>query len=307
MKKCVVICNPNSGQRDKRELISKFQSILLKHDYESEIIFTKYSGHAEKIVAKLPNETDLVVSLGGDGTFNEVVTGNIKREKRLLLSHIPLGTANDLGAMFGMGKNPVTNLKNVLEGKIKGIDICKINNKPFVYVAGLGKFVDIAYDTPRDLKKKLGYAAYLFNAFKTFTQKTHLFEMEFTCNGETYRGLYSLVLICNAKRIAGVEMFNDVKMDDNQFEVLMTNITRKKDILKSLLFIKSNDVTKIPGVYFFRTNHLTIKLKEEPRKSWCVDGEQYKTKTKTFDISIIRDIKMLLPKKELSKIFKNEK
>lgn len=307
MKRCVIICNPNSGHNKKKAIIKKFKPILEEKDYTIEVKYTKYGGHAEKIIENLDNDIDLVISLGGDGTFNEVVTGNIKRKERLLLSHIPLGTANDLGAMFGMGKNPVNNLKMVLDGKIKGIDICKINNQPFVYVAGLGKFVDIAYDTPRRQKQRLGYFAYLVNALKIFNTKTQLFEMEYTCNGETYKGLYSLALICNATRIGGIKVFDDVKMDDNKFEVLLTNITTKKDIIKSLYLAKTSDITKVPGFYFFRTDNLKIQLRECPKKNWCIDGEKLKSKEKKFEISIIKDLKMLLPKKELHRIFTNEK
>jgi len=303
MKKCVIICNPNSGHNKKKAILKKFKIILEEKNYIPEVKYTKYSGHAEKIIENLPNDIDLVISLGGDGTFNEVVTGNIKRKERLLLSHIPLGTANDLGAMFGMGKSATNNLKMVLDGKVKGIDICKINNKPFVYVAALGKFVDIAYDTPRSQKKRLGYFAYIFNAFKIFNTKTQLFEMEYTCNGETYKGLYSLALICNATRIGGIKVFDDVKMDDNKFEVLLTNITTKKDIIKSLYLAKTSDITKVPGFYFFRTDNLKIKLKEYPRKNWCIDGEKLKSNRKTFKITIDKDLKMLLPKKNLEKLF----
>ncbi len=303
VKKCVVICNPNSGKGDKKELLKKFVSILNKHEYNSKVIYTKYSGNATEIVRHLSNDTDLVISLGGDGTFNEIVKGNLDREKRLLLSHIPLGTTNDLGAMFGMGKDPIRNLKMVLDGKVKGVDICKINNNPFVYVAGLGKFVDIAYDTKRESKKKFGYFAYIINAIKSFNEKTKVFEMEYTIDGETYIGLYSLVLVCNATRMAGIDVFNDVKMDDSKFEVLMTNITSKKDILKSLVFLKTSDITKVPGFYFYKTDNIKIKLKEKPRKNWCIDGEELPSKNLEYEISVIKDIKMLLPKKELSKIF----
>ena len=81
-----------------------------------------------------------------------------------------------------MGKNPVHNLKMILEGTVKDLDICTINDVPFVYVAGLGKFTDVAYDTPRNLKKNLGYFAYMINAVKSFIRKTHLFEMSYTAN-----------------------------------------------------------------------------------------------------------------------------
>lgn len=303
MKKSVLICNPNSGKNNKEVLANKFKNILNEYGYEVDIIFTKYAGHAKKIMTELSDDIDLVISLGGDGTFNEIVTGNLKRENKLLLTHIPLGTTNDLGATFGMGKNPINNLKMILEGTVKDLDICTINDVPFVYVAGLGKFTDVAYDTPRNLKEKLGYFAYMINALKSFNQKTHLFEMTYTANGETYKGLYSFALICNASRMGGLEVLQDVKMNDGKFEVLLSNITTKKDIIRSLYLLKTSDITKVPGFYFFKTNNLKISLKETPRKSFCIDGEMLKTKTKEYEIKIVKGIKMLLPNKELDKIF----
>lgn len=303
MKKSVLICNPNSGKNNKEVLANKFKNILNEYGYEVDIIFTKYAGHAKKIMTELSDDIDLVISLGGDGTFNEIVTGNLKRENKLLLTHIPLGTTNDLGATFGMGKNPINNLKMILGGTVKDLDICTINDVPFVYVAGLGKFTDVAYDTPRNLKEKLGYFAYMINALKSFNQKTHLFEMTYTANGETYKGLYSFALICNASRMGGLEVLQDVKMNDGKFEVLLSNITTKKDIIRSLYLLKTSDITKVPGFYFFKTDNLKISLKEAPRKSFCIDGEMLKTKTKEYEIKIVKGIKMLLPNKELDKIF----
>lgn len=307
MKKCVVICNPNSGHTNKKNTIEKFGSILEKKGYSMDVRYTKYQGHAISIMKGLSDKTDLVLSVGGDGTFNEVITGNLERKNKLVISHIPLGTANDLGNIFGMTKNPINSLKLILDGEIRNIDICYINNKPFVYVAALGKFVDVAYDTPRKLKKKIGYFAYVINAIKSFRDKTHLFEMTYEANGEQITGLYSLALICNARRIGGFEVFKEVKMDDSKFEVLLTNITRKKDIIRSLYYLATNDITKLPGFYFFRTDHLKIKLKETPRKNWCLDGEKYKSKEKEFDITINKETRMLLPKTELKNIFTNEK
>lgn len=303
MKNCVIVCNPNSGHGDKKSTISRFEKILTDRKYNVETIYTKYSGHAIEIIKELPDEVDLVISLGGDGTFNEIITGNMKRNKKLLLSHIPLGTTNDLGAIFGMTKNPVNNLKMVLDGVKKNIDICMINEKPFIYVAGLGKFVDVAYDTPRKLKKNLGHLAYLINGAKSFFDKTKLFEMTYEANGEKITGLYSLALICNAKRIGGFEVFKEVKMDDSKFEVILTNLTARKDMVKTLYYLATSDITKLPGVYFFRTDHLRIKLKEYPNKNWCLDGEQYKKKEKVFDITINKETEMLIPKREISNIF----
>ena len=305
MKKCVLICNPNSGKGDKRKLTEQFKNVLEEHGYVTDIFFTKYAGHAKKIIKDL-SFADLVISLGGDGTFNEIVSGNLERRSKFVVSHIPLGTTNDIGAMFGMGKNPIDNLELVLEGSVRQVDICRINKRPFVYVAGIGKFVNIAYDTPRDMKKRFGYLAYLFNAFKIFNRKTKLFEISYVINGQEYRGLYSFLLICNASRMGGIEMIQDVKMDDSQFEVLFSNISSKKDIIKSLLLLKNTDIKNVPGFYFYKTNKLKIRFKRRPEKNWCIDGEELDSAVLDYEIDIVKDLKMLIPKKAIKKIFVND-
>ena len=233
MKKCVIIYNPNSGKKIKKDFLAAYLDILMDYDYDPEVIISKYRGHITKIVSEL-RPVDLVISLGGDGTFNEAMNGNFLREEKLLLAHIPLGTTNDVGAMFGYGKDPIANLKLLLDGEIKNIDVCCVNGKPFVYVAGFGKFMNVPYETSRELKKKIGYFAYVVEAIKEFKNITRLYELSYEIDGEVYNGLYSFMIISNANRIAGINNFyNDVKLDDGKFEVLFCNLNRKKDILKT--------------------------------------------------------------------------
>ena len=165
--------------------------------------FTCHKGHAKEIVQQL-SFVDLVVSVGGDGTFNEIMTGNFNRNQPLLLSHIPTGTANDIGAMMGYGKNMLTNLKKTLDGVVKQVDICMINNKPFIYVATIGKFANIPYETPRELKKRLGYLAYIKEGARSLFDKTNLNDIIYEIDGVEYRGLFSFVIVSNANRIAVV-------------------------------------------------------------------------------------------------------
>lgn len=152
MKKCVIIFNPNSGKNLDKSFLEEYVKILANAGYESSIHFTRYHGHATEIVYELEN-VDLVISIGGDGTFNEVMIGNLQRDERLLLAHIPVGTTNDLGSMFGYTKNIINNLTLTLNGEVKKMDVGTINNKPFVYSAGFGKFMNVPYETPRKVKK----------------------------------------------------------------------------------------------------------------------------------------------------------
>ena len=303
MKKCLIVYNPNSGKKTRNDFYDDMKKILLEHEYSSSVVMTKYQGHAMEIVEQATH-VDLLISIGGDGTFNEIMTGNLRRKERLLVSHIPLGTANDIGAMYGFGRDVLENLKLVLSGIVKNVDICMINRHPFVYVAGLGKFVNISYDTPRELKKKFGYLAYLIEGLKEFSGKTKLYDIEYEVNGEIYSGKYSFMLISNANRIAGIDNFyKSVKLDDNTFEVLLCDLTTKADIVKSLYHLTTKDITKVPGFKFYKTSSFRVKFSDVPKKSWCIDGEKLDSLEKEYRIEIENGIPLLLPTKNIEKLF----
>lgn len=306
MKSCVIIYNPNSGKETKHDFVDDFRKILIDYDYIPEFYKTEYRGHAREIVKTL-KKVDLVISIGGDGTFSEVMSGNFDRTKRLLLAHIPTGTANDIGAMYGYGRNMCRNLKLLLEGTIKKIDICTINNQPFVYVAGLGKFVHISYDTPRRLKKKYGYFAYLIEGVKEVRERISTSKVKYEVNGEVFEERLSFILISNANRIAGINNFyKDVKLNDNQFEVLVSTLNNKKDLLKSLYYLTKTDITNLPGFKFYKTNNLKIEFEKPLKKGWSIDGEEYLGNKVSFEIKMINNVEILLPNKNIKKLFIEE-
>lgn len=307
MKKCLIIYNPHSGTKHLKKYLPEIEKILSKKDYEVLVTATKYKGHATEIVETAPI-VDLVMSFGGDGTFNEVMTGNFKRREKLLLTHIPVGTTNDIGAMLGYTKNILENVKLSLNGVEKEFDIGLINNHPFIYVAGFGKYTNISYETPRDLKKQIGHLAYIKEAVAAFFKKTKMYDISYEIDGQTYRGLYSLVLISNANHIAGIKnIYKDVKLDDNQLEVVFCTIKKRKDIFKSLYFFTLHGPSsQVPGLYFYRTNNIKIKINSKDYKPWCIDGEKLELNPQDkYTIEIANKVKVLTPKKNISKLFTN--
>ena len=292
MKKALVIHNPNSGKRrNVYNILKKSKDLFLKYGFEYNYIATKYKGHAKKIVKELEN-IDLVISVGGDGTFNEIVSGNILRDKKLVLSHIPIGTTNDLRSLFGLGKDIRKNIEIILSGDDRQIDICMLNNNPFVYVSGFGKFINLSYETSSKSKAKYGYLAYLVSGVKDFFKESYMYEIEFTINGVTKRGKYSLGVISNANRIAGINNFyKDVKLDDDTFEVLFCSIRKRSDLLKSLFRLGITDITKVSGVELYKTNKIRIKFLNKLKKPWTMDGEKYPSRDTFYEITINKDIK----------------
>ena len=304
MKKCVVIYNPESGRPVDKKNLKELPDIMKVNEYETIMCPTKAAKDATRIVSELEDDVDLVISLGGDGTFNESMRGNFKRKKRLVLAHIPLGTTNDVGKMFGYGKNVINNLKLLMDGVVENIDICTINNEAFVYVAGFGKFMNIPYETSRNSKKKLGYLAYIVNGFKDFLRFTRLHDITYVIDGEEYEGLYSFMFVSNATRVAGVNnVFKDVKLDDGKFEVLLCNIKKRKDILKTLYYLRKNDISHVPGFYFHKTDNLKIRVNDERKLAWCIDGEKLEIDSEEVEIKIDKNVKIMIPKTNIDKLF----
>lgn len=307
MKKCVIIMNPESGKVKSLNSKKEFYDILRKHGYDVEIRYTKGPKDAIRIVEELDDNTDLVISAGGDGTLNEVVTGDLNRAKKLTLANLPMGTTNDVANMYGYTKNYQKNLELLLNGVRKKVDVCYVDNTPFVYVACLGDYIDMAYNTPRDLKKKYGKTAYVLYGLRQLRNKIHRYQVKYKVDGKEHEGEYSFFFITNSSRVAGVDdIYYDVKMDDNMFEVALANPKTKPDILRMLVQVTMKDVKDVPGITYYRTNDFEIEFLDRPKTSWCLDGEEYQSPNNTFHFSVNQKVKMLIPKTNANKLFNNK-
>lgn len=304
MKKCIIIMNPESGKVKSLSSKKEFYDILRKHGYDAEIRYTKAKRDATRIVEELEDDVDLVISAGGDGTLNEVVTGNLKRNKKLVLANLPMGTTNDVANMYGYTKNYQKNLELLLNGVRKKVDVCYIDETPFVYVACLGDYIDMAYNTPRDLKKKYGKTAYILYGLRQLRNKIHRYKVKYKVDGVEHEGEYSFFFITNSSRVAGVDdIYYDVKMDDNMFEVALANPKTKADILKMLVQVTMKDVKEVPGITYYQTNNFEIEFLNKRKTSWCIDGEEYPSSSNKFTFKVEQKIKMLIPRTNVKKLF----
>ena len=304
MKKCIIIMNPESGKVKSLSSKKSFYDILRKYGYDAEIKYTKGPKDATRIVKELEDDVDLVISAGGDGTLNEVVTGDIQRKKGLVLANLPMGTTNDVANMYGYTKDYQKNLEMLLQGVRKKVDVCYVDDTPFVYVACLGDYIDMAYNTPRSLKKKYGKIAYILYGLRQLRNKIHKYNVKYYVDGKEHEGKYSFFFITNSSRVAGVDdIYYDVKMDDSMFEVALANPKTKADILRILVQVTMKDVKEVPGITYYQTNNFKIEFLDKPKTSWCIDGEEYPHKGPVFEFKVNQSVKMLIPKTNAKKLF----
>lgn len=309
IKKCVIIYNKKSGKVKKATLIDYFYEVLNKYNIEVEVVVTKRKGNGAEIIEKLDDNIDLVIAAGGDGTFNEVVRGNLKRKKKLLLAHLPLGTVNDVGSMYGFTKNYKTDLDLIINGVVKNIDVIMINDIPFTYVAAYGNFTNISYDTPKKLKEKFGRFGYILFGLSEFKQRIELNHLKIRIGDKEKEGDYSYIFISNTNRIGGVEnIYPDVKLDDNKFEVLFCNLKNKGELLKTLFeAVKNGNISKMNNCEYYCIDDIEIEFDKIPKYSWGIDGEKYETDTNKFKFTINKEINVLLPSNNIDKLFIKEK
>ena len=303
-KTCLIIYNPRSGKGKVKEKIDIYKEILKDNNYEVDIVATKGVGYATEAVVTADYH-DIVFSVGGDGTLNEVVRGNFMRNKKMTICPLPSGTCNDVATMLGYGSDPHKNMELVLDGEVHSMDIGTLNDTPFVYVVGMGKFMNIPYETKSSDKRRAGYLAYVKDGVKEALDKLKRYKTEVEIDGNKMDGYYSLIMISNSDHVAGVRRFHkNVCLDDGELEVLLCKAQTKTKFIKNFLqlFLGRNT----DEIISLKARDIKIRLIDKPSKKWCIDGEKYEYNGDTFHIKANKKMNILAPKASVDKLFQGK-
>ena len=301
MKKALLIYNPKSGKNKTNPPIYKYKEILETYDYKLDVIATEYKNHAKNIIEKV-DFYDIVFSLGGDGTLNEIITGNFHRKEKLKICPLPYGTCNDVASMLGYTNDNEKNIKMALNGEYHDLDIGTINNTPFIYVVGVGKFLNIPYETTRESKSKNGYLSYIKNGLNEILNQMKRYDATITIDGKTLNDKYSIIIISNSNHIAGIKNFyKNVCLNDEKMEVLLCKAKNIKELLIDFICFLTGTPTK--NVISIKGHEIDIKFQELPEKNWCIDGEKLEEKNNEFTIKTSGKMKVLTPKMKKKCLF----
>ena len=165
----------------------------------------------------------------------------------------------------------------------------------------------MSYATPRELKKKYGKLAYIMYGLKQLRNKINTYRIKYKIDGKSYTGYYSFIFITNSSRVAGMnDIYYDMKLDDRMFEVAFAKVENKKEMLKLLVQVSTHQIKDIPGFTYYQTDNLELEFIDPPKVSWCLDGEEYKTPMTKFSFRVDTSMKMLLPRENINRLFKEE-
>lgn len=178
--RAVLITNPfatTSGGWTKEVIVRSLEA-----QFDLEIIFTEYRMHAAEIAKRARQANfDAVITLGGDGTINEVINGLLDPEvsnfPQPLLAPIPGGLANVFPRSLGFSSDAVLATGQVIEAielqNSELIPLGKMNERWFAFNAGLGLDAGIVstMEALRAEGKKASPSTYLLASLKHYFQE----------------------------------------------------------------------------------------------------------------------------------------
>ena len=105
MKRLLLILNPCSGKKRANRALAEIVSIFNRGGYDVTVYTTAARGDATQVAAFRCREFDCVVCAGGDGTFNEVVSGVYAAGSDTPIGYIPAGSTNDFASSMHLSRN----------------------------------------------------------------------------------------------------------------------------------------------------------------------------------------------------------
>ncbi len=181
------IVNPMSRTGKGLDIWKQVRTHLKKNNVEFKAFETKSVGHATELARKissLPEEEITLVTIGGDGTINEVINGITDFDK-VRFGVIPTGSGNDFARGLGLTDDPLLQADVIINSKdTEALDIGQVwwegCEKPrcFVISAGVGLDAIVCKKTIDSKLKKflnkihLGKLTYIILTIQT------LFSME---------------------------------------------------------------------------------------------------------------------------------
>lgn len=286
------ILNPNAGQRKANKYLAEILAIFNRADYDVNVYVTGGRGEAKEVAKARAGEVDVVVCCGGDGTYNEVMTGLLQSGANTPIGYIPAGSTNDFASSIGLPGNPVEAAKVIAEGRCRCYDVGCFGGRHFAYVASFGAFTRTSYATPQSIKNTLGHTAYLLEGIQEFSQikKYHL---RFETDEETVEDDFIFGAICNSTSLGGVLKLdaNVVDMRDGKFELLL--VRAPKDLLELAAFFQALQTKKYNCAMMTFINTAKVKVTAPADMCWTIDGEREEGRSEIEVINHQRAIRIM--------------
>jgi YegS/Rv2252/BmrU family lipid kinase len=272
-KKIVFIINPISGTGRYKTVEKAIESNLDFEKYESTIAYTEYKGHATELSkAFVAQGFDFIVSVGGDGTLNEVVNG--MNNSNSTLGIIATGSGNGLARHLKISTNPTKAIEIINKQHKTKIDTVSLNEHLFVSIAGVG--FDALVARQFSLSEKRGFKSYAQIAFRSFfSYKPKKYNLQFPDKLKIKRAFF--ITFANSSQWGyNTKISTTASLTDGMVDVC---IFKKPSIIHAIFllpFMLFNKLEKTSSMKIIKTPEVTISRPNNKKMYVHIDGDDSK-------------------------------
>ena len=279
-KQITFIINPISGTQKKDEIPPLIDELLDKAQFDVDMRFTEYAGHAAELARQCAAENvNIVVAVGGDGTVNEVARSLVHTQTALGI--IPCGSGNGLARHLCIPIDTRKALTLINECRIEAFDYGVINGLPFFCTCGMGfdAFISLKFAEAG----KRGPITYIENVLKEgLRYRPETYEIIDDTGSTKYKAF--LIACANASQYGNnAYIAPGATMKDGKLDVIIMepfDALEAPQIAADLFMKTLGNNSKIKT---FRTNRIHIKRQQPGAIHY--DGDPIMTGT-DIDVSI---------------------
>jgi YegS/Rv2252/BmrU family lipid kinase len=266
------IVNPNAGNGKGKKDWSRISGLFAKESVPISMRFTEKKGHAIELARDaIGKGFRRIISVGGDGTLNEVLNGiftqdNIPSDK-VIIGSIPVGTGNDWGRMFGIpliyeGAVKVIKENNTLPhdvGVVRYYSGTTQETRYFINIAGLGFEALVVKKTNKQKQKgRSNQTIYFYNLLSSlFSYKLAKADVIVDGNKSTCN-IFSLNVGNGRYCGGGMRQTPEALPDDGLLDLTVIRDMGKIEIIQNLKILYDGTILSHPKVDGYRCKNIRV-------------------------------------------------
>jgi len=299
--KAELIVNLTAGGGKPNHHLATVLEYLKKKGLNYKVCTTSHQGEAVELAQKAAdNGAELIVSVGGDGTVNEIVNGIMKSKNSPALGIIPLGWANDFIKSTNIPSEIIKACKILIKGKTKKIDVGLINNQIyFANICGIGFDAEVTH-LANQLKNRhpnwntLSAYIYVFATIKKLLSPFGYHEVKIKIDGQETQSKILFIAVGNGKIYGGrFKITPEAILDDGLLEVCVVEEMGRFKYLMSIPKVFKGTHRSIKGINFYRAKEIIIESSEPILAQ--VSGEVIEGQKKFIITLLPKRLKLIVP------------
>jgi len=277
VRRIVMLYNPFSGAQKGSKIAGNANALFRHFGVQVHDIPLEHKGHAEEICRSFDfSGIDVLVALGGDGTFHECVNGLMKRPDRVsILARMPLALiAGGTGNSFALELHGETHVNEAVQHILRGIsapiDIARVSfplrdemEDIFSFNSihwGLGSKVNIQAEKLRWMGNAARYTtAALMSIIQGEKERALITFEDANGNQHEYNDEFCLIIANNIMSAAkGMKMAPNAKLNDGLIDLLLVRSSKAVDLVNIFRKIYDGTHTDLSSVEYLQVRKFSV-------------------------------------------------